>query len=309
MKKGALQALILLVFLFIFSILRFSWEDPFHALPAPDRRTMAEVQTTVFEAGRRLDHILLHSNSLGDIGLTVSLPDPLPHQKLPLVIVLGGLGTGEHSIRQVAAPGEIAIAGYDWPLPVHFNSGLRIVTQLPGLHANVMAIPAEIVSSIHWLLDQPWADRRISLLGFSLGALAAPAVQDMAERDGVVIGWTIIAYGGAPFGALVENHPHIRPSWMRPAFARLVDFFLRPLQPAWHLTRIKGRFLILEGDTDTLISAEARGLLRRSAPEPKTVIVFGGDHMGVGPDKRALLQEIVTTSRNWLTAAGAIDGR
>jgi dienelactone hydrolase len=309
LKKGVIAALFLLVSFLIYSIIDFSQREPFDVLPAPDPQIVAKIQASIFEAGRRLDHVILHSNRLGDIGLAVSLPDPLPDRKLPLVIVLGGLGTGEHNIRQVSAPGEVAIVGYDWPLPAHLESGLRTVAKLPRLHANVMAIPAAIVSGLHWLLDQPWADRRISLLGFSLGALAAPAAQDMAERDGISIGWTIIAYGGAPFGALIENHPYIKPYWIRPVCGKLADFILRPLEPAWHLPRLHGQFLVLEGKNDTLISAEARRLVRLSVPEPKTIIVFDSEHMGVGSDKRALLEKIVAASRNWLAAAGAIGRR
>jgi hypothetical protein len=42
-------------------------------------------------------------------------------------------------------------------------------------------------------------------------------------------------------------------------------------------------------------------------PEPKTVITFEGNHMGVGPDKMALLQKIIATSKNWLIENGAIN--
>jgi hypothetical protein len=42
-------------------------------------------------------------------------------------------------------------------------------------------------------------------------------------------------------------------------------------------------------------------------PEPKTVITFDGDHMGVGPDKMALLQKIIETSKTSLIENGAIN--
>jgi dipeptidyl aminopeptidase/acylaminoacyl peptidase len=45
-----------------------------------------------------------------------------------------------------------------------------------------LAITAQVNSALSWLIAQPWADRqRISLLGFSLGALAAPAIEDVGE--------------------------------------------------------------------------------------------------------------------------------
>ena len=36
----------------------------------------------------------------------ISLPDPLPEGRLPLVVVLGGIGTGEHDIRFDASAGD-----------------------------------------------------------------------------------------------------------------------------------------------------------------------------------------------------------
>ena len=65
--------------------------------------------------------MILSSAALGDIGIIVSLPDPLPDRKLPILIVLGGLGTGENNIRYLPDAGDNAIVGYDWPIPVRFE--------------------------------------------------------------------------------------------------------------------------------------------------------------------------------------------
>jgi len=44
-----------------------------------------------------------------------------------------------------------------------------------------------------------------------------------------------------------------------------------------------------------------------AVPEPKTVITLEGIHLGVGPDKMALLQKIIATSKKWLIENGAIN--
>ncbi len=170
--------------------------------------------------------------------------------------------------------------------------------------------PAQVASALRWLTEQPWADaERISLLGCSQGALAVPAVQDIAAHDGIRIGWTIIAYGGAPLGTLLAANPHMKPTWLRKALAPLVDLVFHPLEPTVHLPRLSGKFLVLEGRDDRLIPERARNVLREAVPEPKTVITFEGTHMGVGPDKMALLQKIIETSKSWLIENDAINKR
>jgi dienelactone hydrolase len=170
-----------------------------------------------------------------------------------------------------------------------------------------MTIPAQVVSATAWLSAQPWADpKSVSILGFSLGALAAPAIENVAEHDGQPIGWTILAYGGDPFGALVAANPHLKPHFLRPILAPLVNILLSPLEPAKNLPRLSGEFLVLQGSDDSLIPSDARARFRDAVPEPKTVTTFDGDHMGVDPDKLGLLQQIIGASKLWLIDKGAI---
>ena len=245
---------------------------------------------TIALAGRRLQHITLPGGELGDVGIFVSLPDPLPVKKLPVLVVLGGLGMGENNIRAIDNPGDNAIIGYDWPMPVDFPKGREFLRQMPDLYRRVTAIPGQIASAIDWLAMQSWADnQRISILGFSLGALATPVAENLTEHNGHKVGWTIIAYGGAPFGALFQSNPRLKPKWMAP----VIDVLLHPLQPIVNLPYLSSHFLVLEGRDDELIPAEARATLRDAVPDPKDVVVFSGDHMGVGPGKQELLDEII----------------
>ncbi len=282
--------------------------DLLASLPQPQFGLSAEQTPLAPQHHRHIEHVILRSDTLGDIGLAISLPDPLPKEKLPILIVLGGLGTGENNIRYVTNAGNNAIIGYDWPMPVRFYSGIGFLTQMPDLYSRLMTIPAQVVSALDWIATQPWADtQRISLLGFSLGALGAPVIQDMAAHDGKSIGWTILAYGGAPFGEMFAANPHIKPVWMRMVLGPLIDVLLRPLEPAQHLPHLSSHFLVLEGRDDSLIPETARDRLREEVPEPKTVIVFEGNHMGVGPDKMALLQKIIDASKKWLVENGAVN--
>jgi hypothetical protein len=277
--------------------------DPMAALPPPDPAPTLLAQRDDFRAQRFRSHLRLGTRALGPIGLVIDRPSPSIGDRLPVIIVLGGLATGARNIDWIEGIGENAVIGYDWPIPTAMPQGLALLGAMPELYEGVLATPAQVATAITWVAQQPWADpARISLLGFSLGALAVPAIQRIAS---VKPGWTVLAYGGAPIGSLIAANPHVRPSWMRPVLSRAADLALRPVEPTMHLPHLAGRFLVLEGSDDAFVPAEAAARLRALTPAPKRIIAFGGGHMGVGPGQLELLARIIAESRSWLIQEGA----
>ena len=132
--------------------------DPLLSLPPPEHGLKAERTTLSAPDHRHFERITLHGNTLGNIAFTLSLPDPLPPKKIPLVLVMGGLVTGEDSIRYIKDAGDNAIVGYAWPVPVRLHGVSDFMLQAPGLYHNVMTIPGQVASALHWLIEQPWAD-------------------------------------------------------------------------------------------------------------------------------------------------------
>jgi dienelactone hydrolase len=259
-------------------------------------------------AGRVLLHVTLADERLGPVGFTISLPDPLPSGKLPVVVVLGGLGPGENNIRFIDAAGDNAIVGYDWPLPTAFPKGVQAVTGIPSLRRSALVIPGQVSAMLRWLTAQPWSEpERISLLGFSLGAIAAPAAEHVARQEGIDIGWTVLAYGGVGIAALIDGDRYIKPAWARPLLGWAAALLLRPLEPAMHLPHLAGHFLVIGASEDTLIDLPASTALQALTPAPKTIIRIAGDHIGTGPDRGALLLEAVAVTRRWLEAEGAVN--
>jgi hypothetical protein len=259
-------------------------------------------------AGRFFQHVTLSDERLGLIGFTVSLPDPVPITRLPLVVVLGGLHTGETNLHHVDPGGDNALIGYDWPLPTPFPKGLGALTQIPSLRRQALSVPGQVGAMLRWLTTQPWSDsQRISVVGFSLGAIATPAVNRVAQREGVAIGWTVLAYGGVGLAALVEGDRRIRPPWIRPLLGAGATLLLRPLEPAEHLPHLAGHFLIIGATRDTIVERRTSARLEELTPEPKTVIYTAGDHIGTGRDRQVLLEEAIAATRQWLVAEGAVN--
>lgn len=280
--------------------------DPLYFLPRSASAPTVQLDRVEHRAGRVFEHVTLSDTRLESIGFTVSLPDPLPGRKLPLIMVLGGLGTGEHNIRAIHDAGDNIVVGYDWP----FARAPRTsdLLRLPGLRAQVLSVPGQVTTALHWLVAQPWSDAdRVSLIGFSLGTVAAPAVQRVATMERIAIGWTVLAYGGAPIAALVRGDARIRPGWFRPLLAFGAELLLAPVDPALHLPGLVGRFLVLGSTDDSIVSEEASRSLEALTPIPKVTIRLPGDHVGTGPDREALLASALAVTRCWLLAGGAVN--
>ena len=249
-------------------------------------------------------HVRLQDARLGAIGFTISLPDPAPRRRLPVVFVLGALGTGRHSVGLIRRPGANAIVGYDWP-EVPAKLGLR---HLLSLRSKALSIPGQMTVISRWVLAQRWADvQRVTLVGFSLGAIAAPAAEHVMLARGVAVGWTVLADGGAPIADVVAGDREIHPPWLRSIAGFVAELLLHPLDPVLHLPQLRGRFLLISSAADPTISARASERLAKLAPMPKRVIRMPGGHVGTVGAKVFLLDEAVDATRRWLIAEVAID--
>jgi hypothetical protein len=316
-RRAALAALVVLLaaaLVLAILALRLTTQDPWAALPRPDPSRLSVVQEWRESADRRtLLHVTLESQEVGRIQFVVSLPDPMPAGRMPLVVVLGGLGGGSDSIRELTRiagdPGPDAYVGYDWPLPTREPRVWEVVAQLLQYRRDVLSVPGQVDAIVAWGARQPWADSsRVSLLGISLGAFVVPAAQRLVQERGTTpVLATILGYGGAPIGDVIASHPRAGPAWLRPILGRGADLLLRPVEPSFHLPHLRGRFLVLEAQSDRLIAHGAAERLSELTPEPRTVVHIPGDHMGVGPDKWRLLARVIDVSRSWLLEQGAID--
>ncbi|HVI95991.1 MAG TPA: hypothetical protein VM753_18390 [Anaeromyxobacter sp.] len=293
---------------------RLLGEDPLAALPRepPDAPVVEGEVWREHWNGRVLLHVALEGTAVGRVQFAVSLPDPVPATPVPLAVVLGGLRGGSNAIRELSEvagdPGPNAVVGFDWPLPARDPGVAELVARSFTVRRGALSVPGQIDLLLRWALRQPWADpERVSLLGYSLGGFAVPAAQRLIELRGGSVGWTVLAYAGAPIGSVVATHPKLRPRWLADALGAATDLLLRPIEPSNHLPHLHGRFLLVGGRTDRFIAPAAAERLRALAPEPKAVALLGGEHMGVGAKKDQLFREVVAVTRSWLVEQGAIE--
>jgi hypothetical protein len=282
--------------------------DPVGALPREATGDLPHLEEVIERRGvRLLTRVTLEGSAVGNIHFFVSRPAPSAAERIPLMVVVPGRRTGAEAISLLGDLGSNAVVWFEWPFPPSVEWGGGLVRRIPDLHRDALSVPGQLDAVLRWASQQAWVDReRVSLLGYSLGALVVPAAQRLSQERGDAAGWIVLAYGGAPIGAVLEGIPEIRDSRLRPAIRVAADLLLRPVEPSVHLPELRGRFLLLGGRDDPVIPPEAAERMRQLTPQPRTIILFEGEHIGVGARKRKLLDPVVATTKSWLVDQGAI---
>ena len=157
--------------------------------------------------------------------------------------MLGGLVTGADNISYIKDAGDNAIIGYAWPLPVRLHGVSDFVLQAPDLYHNVITIPGQMASALNWLINQPWPDaKRISLLGFSQGALAAPAGAGHRRASWNPRRLDLSSLMTVRLSARSSTATRtLKPPWLGKALAPLVESVMfHSLEPTVHWPRVSG---------------------------------------------------------------------
>jgi dienelactone hydrolase len=239
------------------------------------------------------------------IRFTVSTPKE--HSgKLPAVLILGGLEIGRQSLGYLAHHGRNALLAYQYPGEGEAWYQGPWARRIPDLRKAALEVPAQVEIILAWIRAQAWAEpERISLMGYSFGAMFLPACLRLAQAHGWPLRSTVIAYGGAGLPALLEQNLDLEPRWLRRLAARLLALALRPLEPARHGPYLRGEFLFINGKRDTLIPPAHALALQTSVPGAHQVVWLEAGHMN--PGDPLLLAQIIRLSRGWLVERKALE--
>jgi hypothetical protein len=274
-----------------------------------DYELVAEKRETVERNGElRLDLTLTFRsrNSDAPMRMTVRLPaDPQAQHGLPVLFLLGGLDSGRDSLDRLPPLGRNALVGFEYARnDLILDRNASVLDRALAVRGGAIETPAQIAAALVWLGAQPWADEeRISILGYSLGAIFAPAGHRAAERAGVTVAADILAFGGADLGLILPHAIKFDPPALRDLAASVVALMLRPVDPRFHLPYLKGRFMLIESEEDELIPPEAQALFARLTPDPKKIFRIPGDH--INPRNAEVMARVVDLSTAWLLAVGA----
>lgn len=281
-------------------LLWLSQQDELDSLPRAEGRLIFE-QEHQSVSGARIDrHILFRDARLGQIGVTISMPQAITGEAMPVVVVLGSSREGRDNIAPFGDMGRTVMIGYDWPFSRQAFDGDALAALTPDIRQRALGIPGQVRAVLDWLDGQSWADTsRVSLVGYSQGAVIAPSVQRLLQEGGHSVGWTVLINGGAGLGTMIADTTALHPVWARPLLGLMADRLLEPIEPAAHLPHLDGRFLILSWAGSGL-PAQAVADFQAFAPKDKSLVTI--------PEtgRAEWLARSLSMARDWLTAQQAI---
>jgi hypothetical protein len=256
---------------------------------------------------RRYRDVVLLAEELDTIRFTISFPNDLRDgERLPVVLVLGGLEIGRQSLRFVKNHGRNALLAYEYPYgPNYWYEGVPL-GEIPSIRKAALRVPAQMEAMARWAMGEQWADTsRIVAFSYSFGAVFLPAFHRLAQAHGLMPRADVLIYGGADIELLFEHNLQIDSDAFRNLAAWGITTAIYPLEPANHLPHLRGEFLIINGRRDRLMPPESARRLQELMPEPKTVINLDTEHMD--PSKTDLIDMLVEQARRWLLERNAIN--
>jgi hypothetical protein len=129
----------------------------------------------------------------------------------------------------------------------------------------------------------------------------------LAQSNGHHIARTVLAYGRADLGSILAAHPTAKLSLVKHLLGAAASLLLRAIGPTLHLAHLSGRFLLSGGSNDRPIPGPSTELMRALRPEPKSVVLLGGEHIGTEARQRAQMEDIVRTTGTWLVEQGGVN--
>ncbi len=238
--------------------------------------------------------------------VAISRPAPADSSRLPVIVLLGGLEIGRRSLNYIPHHGQNIIVAYEYPYrPRYWYEGTPL-QQIPLIRQSVLVVPGQVSQLIAWLHRQSWADtNRISLLGYSFGALAVPSVLRIAQLHHFKVHGAIMAYGGTDLFRILKANLKTIPALLRPVVAGLAALAIHPVEPKLHLSHLQGNFLLINGRFDRQIPEPCWRQLHLQTPEPKKIIILNEGHLH--PKKKTLINTIIAESYRWLAAQNLIN--
>ena len=273
LRKAVLIALALIVV-----ITSLYWLE----LAIPKREYFVErrgtlVSADVTEAGS--DGILqkrvrLESSTGLRVNMRVVRPETAAGRRLPVIIVMGGEGTGKDAVDLVGAPQGVAYLALDYPYDgdQELDAFWESLAAIPGIQQAFLDSPPAMSLALDWALQQDWVDPdNVELVGASLGVPFTAVAGALDTRFTRV--WLL--HGGA------ENVP-----WVMHVGRRYVENeFLRGILA-------RGALLLVYGN-----SFETLEWIPEIAPRP-LVIVAARDDDFVPPEAQQPFVEAAAASEH-----------
>jgi cephalosporin-C deacetylase-like acetyl esterase len=241
--------------------------------------------------------VRLESSTGLRVNMRVVRPQTAPGQTLPVIIVMGGEGTGKDAVDLVGTPKGVAYLALDYPYEgdQELDAFWESLTAIPGIQQAFLDSPPAMSLALDWALQQSWVDSdNVELVGASLGVpftAVAGALDDRFTRV-----WLL--HGGA------ENVP-----WVMHVGKRYVENkFLRGLLARAALLLVYGNsfetldwipeiaprpLVIVAARDDDFVPPEAQQPFVEAAEASEHIEIVWTEGRHIRPTRREELQQLL----------------
>lgn len=253
----------------------------------------AEIAERTAKEGYVLEKVYFESRPGERVPTLITFP-PQFEGKLPLILFLHGIGQKKDFIEEITLP--FTVNGFAMACFDQHMQGERKLPKEASATENAKAFfdrPWKTVNDARRFLDY-CATRddidmnRIYLVGASYGAITGSTFAAFDNR----VKAAALVYGAGNIAKMLDarminseiatNYPKLEP--LLPYVRSFVAYLLDPADPIHYVDQIAPRpVLIQNGRDDGLIATAAAEEFQEKAAQPKDIIWYEGDHIGLDP--------------------------
>jgi hypothetical protein len=237
-------------------------------------------------------NLKLHSTTGLEVEIMIRRPVKLEGQH-PLVVLLGGYGTGRRAAELVTDPGEVVLVSLTYPYHGDRDiDGLSLLWNLDEIRQAMFDITPAILLTLDHLAKQPYINtERMELVGVSFGAFFVSIPGAMDERFSRV--WLV--QGAADPESIYEYYlrEHIQFNPLRILTAKLIYFVTGSayLEPGRWVGKISPRpVVVINSHNDDSFPSASVAKLHAALREPYTVQWLESEH--VTPGRTEVVKQI-----------------
>ena len=234
-------------------------------------------------------------------GLAVDMrlvrPAVEPGETLPVIVVMGGEGTGKNAVDLVGAPQGIAYLALDYPYEgdQELDAFWESLTAIPGIQQAFLDSPPAMSLALDWAQQQGWFDAdNVELVGASLGVPFTAVAGAIDTRFTRV--WLL--HGGAknvPWVMYVGRR-YVENEFLRGLLARaaLLLVYGNSFETMDWIPEIAPRpLVIVAAKDDDFVPPEAQQPFVEAAAASEHIEIVWTDGRHIRPTRREELQQLL----------------
>jgi cephalosporin-C deacetylase-like acetyl esterase len=241
--------------------------------------------------------IRLESSTGLRVNMRVVRPQTAPGQTLPVIIVMGGEGTGKDAVDLVGAPEGVAYLALDYPYEgdQELDAFWESLTAIPGIQQAFLDSPPAMSLALDWAQQQDWFDAdNVELVGASLGVPFTAVAGALDTRFTRV--WLL--HGGAknvPWVMYVGRR-YVENEFLRGLLARaaLLLVYGNSFETVDWIPAIAPRpLVIVAAKDDDFVPPEAQQPFVEAAENSEYIEIVWTDGRHIRPTRREELQQLL----------------